>query len=280
MGVVAVTGGNGFVGRALVQAFRRAGAPVIPLVRRPAQDGERSFDLRNAANVDLSGVDVLVHCALEPYRDGDASPDDVNVDGSRMLFEVARAAGVRRCVFISSTAARPDASSPYGRQKFAVEACLGPDDLVIRPGLVIGPGGLFKTMFDAIEKRGIAPIFSGGSQPVYFVALRDLAEVVVELVQRGRTGLVIAAAPEPATMKRVYETIARVAARPLRLIPLPYGPVMFVLRCAERLGVHLPITSGSLRSLAGMRALAFSNESVINFPFEHLEAAIVAATAG
>ena len=144
MRTAAITGAAGFLGRHLLHAFASAGWRVIGLCRRPGEHAAAGsvsyayFDLRNAAEINLDGVDTLIHCAIEPYRRIGNPSASINVTGSSSLFERARSEGVRKIVFISSTASRAETQSEYGLEKFAVENLLDPHrDLTVRPGLVV-----------------------------------------------------------------------------------------------------------------------------------------------
>jgi nucleoside-diphosphate-sugar epimerase len=258
MNAVAVTGAHGFVGGAIAGAFAAAGWNVTGLVRDPARSGVspdvkwHRFDLHDADAVDLSGIDVLVHCAFEPYRTPSDAGESINVTGSRALFATARAHGVRRIVFMSSFAALATAPSRYGADKRTVEAFLTPEDIALRPGLIVGDGGVFRAMSNTLRRFRLAPLFFGGATPLYTIAIDDLAAAVVTLVMSDAAGTFTLAARDPVTIKHVYEEIARSAGVRAFLIPLPYAPILAVVEGVERLGWRLPIASGSLRGLPNM----------------------------
>lgn len=151
---VLVSGGTGFLGRFIVERLLASGYKVtvggrsrpadgffslpvsyVPLRLDPGADQTAAFD-------DVHG---FVHAAFDhvegKYRGGEgADPEGfrrANLDGSVRLFEEARAAGVRRCVFLSSRAAYGETASPvldkaataepdtlYGQVKLAAEEAL------------------------------------------------------------------------------------------------------------------------------------------------------------
>lgn len=258
---VAITGATGFVGSRLVDAFADSGWDVVALSRRPLEQNPRPgvrferFDLAEPECTALDGVDVVVHSAIEPYRGG-GSPAGINVAGSAKLFESARRQGVRKIVFISSTAARAQTSSEYGREKYAVEQLLDPSrDLIVRPGLVLGDGGLLRSMYRTIKKYRIAPLFFAGKKPVYSISVYDLTNAILKLVAENAHGTFTLSC-DAIPMKAMYEQLARKAGVRIRLIPLPYAPVLALLELCERAGLKLPLSSGSLRGVATMEPLA------------------------
>ena len=142
MKTVLVTGGSGFLGRAIVEEVRSTGGAVRTLQRRaaPASDvGALVGDVRDPAAVAaaVEGVDVVVHAAgLAHVFHGVASAPfhEINERGAAVVAAAAVAAGVSHFVHISSVAVyggsgaagvegapcRPEGD--YARSKAAAEA--------------------------------------------------------------------------------------------------------------------------------------------------------------
>jgi NAD(P)-dependent dehydrogenase (short-subunit alcohol dehydrogenase family) len=116
-----VSGGTGYVGRFIVEELLAAGHEVTLMGRRPPADGffSRPVEFRplslepdGISPALLEAADFFVHGAFDhvpgKYRSGEGDDPEGfrrrNLDGSRALFEAARAAGVRRIVFLSSRA--------------------------------------------------------------------------------------------------------------------------------------------------------------------------------
>ena len=172
---VAVTGPTGDLGLGIVDALERSRAVkrVIGMARRPFEPGERGWrkteyrrgDVTDAASVrDLvKGAHVVVHLAFAILDAGDAS-HELNVEGSRRVFEESAKAGAERICYASSVAAygfhddnpdwltedvqaRGSPAHPYSRQKAEVERVLAETLLkrksttayVFRPCIVAGP---------------------------------------------------------------------------------------------------------------------------------------------
>lgn len=146
-----VSGGTGIVGRFIVERLLDEGYAVTVAGRSAPADGlfplpVRFQPLDLAGWVDpasFDGCNYLIHAAFDHlpgrYRGGEGDDPDGfwrrNVDGSTALFLAAKAAGVKRAVYLSSravygdqppgaelietTAPRPD--TLYGRVKLACE---------------------------------------------------------------------------------------------------------------------------------------------------------------
>ncbi len=152
-GTVCITGGAGFIGSHLADAFAAAGRRVVVL--DDLSSGRRDnvpeaaelvvADIRSRAAAERLGrgdVDLLIHHAAQmDVRRSVSDPvfdADVNVVGSLNLLEAARRAGVRQVLFASTGGAiygeqdvfpaaedhpaRP--VSPYGVAKLALEKYL------------------------------------------------------------------------------------------------------------------------------------------------------------
>ncbi|GAC1319824.1 MAG: NAD-dependent epimerase/dehydratase family protein [Thermoleophilaceae bacterium] len=172
---VAVTGPTGDLGIALVSALERSRRVkrIVGLARRPFNPQSegwkkteyRQGDIQDAASVRdaVRGADVVVHLAFAIIGAGSKS-HEVNVEGSRRVFEAAIAAGAERICYASSVAAYgfhpdnpdwlteevPPRGSPalyYSQEKAEVEAILAQlllktartSAYVFRPSIVAGP---------------------------------------------------------------------------------------------------------------------------------------------
>lgn len=113
---VAVTGATGEIGRPFVRALELTPevGRVLAMARRPFDPRAlgldkteyRQGDILDRAAVDelVADADVVVHLAFIVVKAA-ASSYDINIEGSRNVFEATVAAGVRRLVYTSSVAA-------------------------------------------------------------------------------------------------------------------------------------------------------------------------------
>ena len=123
-----VTGGTGFVGANIVRELARAGHEVVSYDVAPADGLMRQFvaewesaiafvqgDIRDAAAVaNLAqghGIDKIIHAATYTVNQRDLEVErgrdvvGINVEGLANVLELARIAGTRRVVYVSSGAA-------------------------------------------------------------------------------------------------------------------------------------------------------------------------------
>ncbi|MDX1468610.1 MAG: SDR family NAD(P)-dependent oxidoreductase [Acidimicrobiia bacterium] len=216
---VAVTGGSGVVGSALVRHLLASGAEVRALAR-----GEVSADTLRRLGAEtvhgdvldlqslrplVAGVDLVFHvagvneiCPARPRRMW-----DVNVEGTRNVVEACRLAGVPRLVHTSSastigqekgeigsesTTHRGWYLSDYERSKsaaerLALEASGELDVVVVNPASVQGPGratGTGRIFLAAARKRLPVAV----DVEVSLVDIDDCSEGHVLAAERGRRG--------------------------------------------------------------------------------------------
>lgn len=255
--VVAITGATGYLGSGLAARFLERQWIVRSLARHGGSSAERvAFALGEPVPTGaLEGVETLVHCAYDfaPSRREDIWR--VNVAGSSALFAAARAAGVRRMVYISSISAYDGCVSLYGRAKLAIEAVAREHGAaLVRPGLIFGspPGATFGRLVEQVGRSRIVPLIGDGCQIQYLVHRDDLAEFILQLgvgevAIPGRP--VTVAHPRPWPFRDLLRAIASGQGRDLVLVPTPWRAIWAGLKLAELLRVPLAFKSDSVVSL-------------------------------
>jgi NADH dehydrogenase len=253
---ILISGANGFIGRALLDYFAAQGHRVIGLVRQSSAAFEsRVFDLREKtipANL-FDNVDVFIHAAYVKQT-GKEDTYSINVAGSLGLFDAAAKAGVKQIIFISSLAAHAAALSVYGRQKFAIEQqVVARDYTVIRPGLVLGHGGLFASLSAHLEKSNKIPLVGGGDQPLQTVHISDLVHAVGAAVERNSKGVFTIAETPAISYRRFYELLCAQKKRKPFFITVPYWMMKTAIAVANSIGIKLPVNRDNVLGLQAMR---------------------------
>lgn len=199
-----VTGGSGFIGRAVARRFRADGWETCGV----DVDADPDLDVvvgdvsrPGAWQEGMQGVDVVVHTAA--LVSNTATLDaawSVNVCGTRNLLDAAAEAGVGRCVVFSSCALysshregfvdenRPVRTSgdPYGDTKIAAEqVCLQmhaegrADVTILRPGSVYGPeSGPWTILPIQMLRAGKVVLPARGEGVFVKIYVGDLVELV------------------------------------------------------------------------------------------------------
>lgn len=220
------------------------------MARRPFAGFKRAEYLqgdvldRDAVARLVEGADVVVHLAFIIVASDETS--DINLEGSRNVFEAARDAGVSRFVYTSSVAAygfdddNPDVLTedvatagsprhPYSAQKAAVERVLfdtlaGVDAYVFRPCIVAGPDapvllnsipyvtlgeklpGAMRALFDQVPV--LKPVLPDPGVPFQLVHHDDVAAALrAAVLGRGEPGVYNLAGPGQLTVKDLADAL-------------------------------------------------------------------------
>ncbi|WP_037909157.1 NAD-dependent epimerase/dehydratase family protein [Actinacidiphila yeochonensis] len=271
---VLVLGGTEFVGRAIVADALASGAEVtlfnrgrtgrdlFPEARRLVGDRDTGDYTALRGGAWDAVVDVSGYLRRQVRQAADVLEGAVG----RYLFVSSHAVYVRVGVAPGSdedTPLRPPVVDPpvldedtYGPSKVACEQEVrerfGERATVVRPGKVVGPHDPEDTLAYWVRRaaRGGRVALPGDPrQPVQVVDSRDLARLVVRLVEDGRAGAFHAVGPErPVTLGGLVETCARVAGTQVELVPVPVDAV------SRSFPLVRPYWAGQQRSAARARA--------------------------
>ena len=286
-GVALVTGGSGFVGRALCARLRKLGIRVHVAARHHAGGPWDRFvatDLARSALPPeaLEGVDTVFHLAAKTHVRtavrNDPEHEAVTVEGTRRVLNAARRAGVGRFVFMSSVKAagepgdmlvdedfdRPP-NTAYGRAKRKAERLVtgtgrecGMHTVVLRPTLVYGPGwkGNLSRMFRAVRAgRFLPPPQTGNRRSM--VHVDDVAQAALLAAERpladGR--VYVLCDGEAYSTRRIYEAMCHSVGRPVARWEVPSSLLRVAARAGDALGANgrrtVPFDSEALDRLLG-----------------------------
>ena len=189
---VAITGGTGFVGQALIDLAERREIALRSLARRVPEDRREvdwvRGDLADAAALArlVEGADAVIHIAGQVRARDPAEFEGANVTGTLNVVEAALAARVKRFVFVSSLAAREPSLSRYGASKLRAEKLVmasGLDWTIVRPPAVYGPrDGEMLDLFEMATLR-IIPMPKAGRASLIHVG--DLARLLLAVLPSG-----------------------------------------------------------------------------------------------
>ena len=186
---VLITGANGFIARHLAKILKQEGLHTVGISRKASRI--YCFDKIYTAYLGESlksvfeeeAIDVVVHCA----HHGGKKEFEANVNGTILWMEEARSHGVELQVFLSSLLAKTDALSGYGRAKFELEKqFVSAHQVVYRPGLVVGDGGMFGKMKRSIQKLPVVPLLDKGTTKVYVTGIEFLCYVMMSVRRQFR----------------------------------------------------------------------------------------------
>jgi nucleoside-diphosphate-sugar epimerase len=199
--IIAVTGGTGFVGQAVLDQAGRRGLKVRALARREQVEREHVEWLRgdladrDALAALVKGAEAVLHIAGVVNTPDPMGYHLGNVTGTEAVVEAAERAGVSRLVFVSSLAAREPGLSAYGKSKRHAEELVQTSALdwtIVRPPAIYGPRDREILELFKAAKWGVVPLPPPGRASM--VHVDDLARLLLALA--GSNG---------ATAQRIFE---------------------------------------------------------------------------
>jgi dihydroflavonol-4-reductase len=273
-GKTLVTGGTGFVGRAVVEELLAAGREVRVLARDPEHPALAGLaveaaagDLRDPDSLTraLAGCTRLFHVAAD-YRlwvPDPATMNAINVEGTRGLLEAARSQGLERVVYTSTVGAlgNPGDGNPgaedtpvtlkdmvghYKRSKFMAEqvaldfARQGLPLVVVNPSTPVGPWDFRPTptgqmIVDFLKGRMPAYLETG----LNLIHVRDVARGHLLAEAKGGVGEKYILGHDNLSLSQVFHLLADLTGLPAPRVKLPYWPVLAMAYVDEFLATHI-----------------------------------------
>lgn len=268
--MILITGGSGYVGSHIARRLVENGQSVRALIRERAR-AEREGRLRGL-DLDWSIGDVLQPESLQPAVEGvqavvhtvaiaieksGRTYEQVNYQGTVNVVDAARAAGVKRFIFISQLGADADLPYRFLASKGKAQDHVAASDLdwtAFRPAVIWGPEDEFANSFAKLLTVTplVFPIVGDENARFQPVWIQDVVSCVLQ------------ALTDPATIGRAYElggpevltleeierrTLQAVGARRL-LVRFPMPLLRVAVSLMEALLPAPPVTRSLLDLLA------------------------------
>jgi len=275
---VAVIGGSGFVGRAIVEMLAREGARVIVLCR----NAERAKFLKTMGVVGqvtpVSGNALSDEDLERVMASADSVVNLVGIlaEGGSQRFAtlqgelpgrvgaLAAKLGMQHVVHVSAIGASAGSRSVYARSKAAGEAALHaafPDAVILRPSIIFGPRDSFFNRFAGLAMLAPGlPLPGGGRmrmQPVYVGDVVDAVAVGLGFRKIPKSGKITPVkggvfelgGPDVFTFRELMKITLQAIGRRRFLVPVPLG-AMSLGAMITGLLPNPPLTMDQVRLLA------------------------------
>ena len=242
--MILIVTGNSNLGSAVALRLLAEGHPVRALVRSPEKGAALRRlgaeivvgDLREPASLSRAcqGAEQVVAAAHSMLGRGPDAAEFVDLQRHKDLIDEARGAGVEHFVYTSIYPCSDSDCVPFFRMKQEVERYLqasGLSHTIIRPTAFM-ESHAEQFIGKPILETGKVSLFGRGDNPRNFVAVEDVAQVIVmaltDLALRG--GIVDVGGPENLTNMDVVRLYERHAGRPARVRHVPLAALQVLYR--------------------------------------------------
>ncbi|MGE0878007.1 MAG: SDR family oxidoreductase [Acidimicrobiia bacterium] len=258
---VLLTGGSGFTGRRVIPLLIERGHEVSALARTPRSARSVAAlgavavrgDLDDPASLDgafaSSRVDALVNIA------------SIGFGHAPVIIAAAEDAGIRRAVFVSTTAIFTTLDAGSRSVRLAAESAIMASSLdwtIVRPTMIFGTPDdrNMARLLRLLTRTRMIPLPDGGRRLQQPVHVDDLAVAIVNALERhvaiGRCYDI--AGPEPLTFAEVVAQAGQAIGRSPKIVPVPGRPVVLALRAYEKVAHRPRIRSEQIERLGEDKA--------------------------
>jgi len=251
-----ISGASGFIGISLIHHFVTYGYEVIALSRSGKVEGFEGLTLEwslgDSIPCDiLKSIDVAIHLAYDFNGESGAALTEIETIS---FVSLLREKGVQQQIFFSSYSAGKHAKSRYGKCKHRIEMALSNfDDVsIIRPGLVLGSGGIYEKISMWAKILPIVPLPDGGVGKLPTIEIDKLCLEMTKIVQS--PSFVKEAnlfEPELTSLRQLVLDAAKIANKTPWIFPLPCIVFLFILKVAKLMRLPLNINEDNLVGFLG-----------------------------
>lgn len=205
---VIITGGEGFIGKALAIALSKRGVEVVSVDRANGKEAGEYF-----SSHDLAGFDCVYHLAAQTSVFNENKSDIIrdNVEVFKIVCDACRRAGVKLVYASSSTAAPGNTTSLYGISKHFNEQyaqCYYPQATGVRFHNVYGPHPRQGTLLWHLLNQERVKLYNMGRNVRHFTYIDDIVESLIFAYGTSQK-IVNAANPEEVSTLHLAELVKR-----------------------------------------------------------------------
>jgi nucleoside-diphosphate-sugar epimerase len=225
-----VTGSFGYIGKYITQELISSGKRVKTITTHPDKPNPFGNDVKaypyNFDNPELlfnilEGCETLFNTYWVRFNYG-KSLFEKALRNTKILFDSAKKAEIKKIVHISVTNPSESDALPYYRGKALQEKMLkelGISYSIIRPTLVFGKEDiLLNNIAWTIRRFPFVPIFGSGDYKVQPVFVEDLALIAVECAKKNTSETLDAIGPETFTYTEMLRVMASMLNPDIKLI--------------------------------------------------------------
>lgn len=238
--VVAIIGGNGFVGKYVVKAFAQAGYLIKVIARHTHNVPKTLGDVGqiqccniDAANTEalakaLQGVDYVINLIGIMNPSGAQNFDKCHKRIPMNIAMLANDIGVKKLIHLSALSVDSVVGSDYAASKYAAEKIISDtfvESFIIRSSVVFGPHDKFMNQLAFLVKYlPMIPMLKKGATKLQPIYAGDLAEAMVQIISNTsvKPGVLQFGGAEVKTIANLLHDIGILIGKKVFIIDLPH----------------------------------------------------------
>lgn len=237
--MILVTGGTGFIGRALIRQLVESGYQVRTLLRPsprtphlpkgvPVEVAVTSLNDVRGLRAALRGINSVIHLAGAEHQGRNANLLVTDIQGTQNLATAAKQAGIERFIYLSHIGADRASAFPVHRAKGIAEERLresGVPYTIVRSSIVYGPEDHFTTNIASLIRStpGFFPLPGKGDTLIQPLWVEDLITCLIWALDNPDTVEQIydVGGSEYFTLHQTLDTIMKTIHAQRVLVPVP-----------------------------------------------------------
>lgn len=262
--MILVTGGSGFIGRRVVSRLAEGGSSLRVLAR-----GQRHANLPEGVEVArgdvvsgeglpeaMAGVEKVVHL-VAIIRESGGQTFEANIwRGTEKVVEAAKAAEVKKLVYVSAIGAQDNPTYRYLHAKWQAERAVKLSGLtytILRPSIVFGEGDEFiNALAGLVRYNPVVPVAGDGKARFQPIWVEDLVTCIVacldEDAHAGQTLEI--GGPEQLTYDELLDIVKEALGRSRIKAHVPLAVMRPLAQVMEWVLPKPPVTGEQLKMLA------------------------------
>ena len=229
--MILITGGTGFIGRALVRHLFDAGYSVRTLLRPsprtprlpksvPVEVAVVGLGDVRGLRAALRDVETVIHLAGTEHQGRNANLMGTDIQGTQNLAQAAKQAGVERFIYLSHIGADRASAFPVLKAKGIAEEHIrksGVPHTIVRSSIVYGPEDHFTTKIASLLRRALVffPMPGDGQTRIQPLWVEDLVTCLLWAMENPETinKTYEVGGSEYFTLRQTLETIMEVTGK-------------------------------------------------------------------
>ena len=239
--LVSVIGGNGFLGKYVVNSLLEKGY-YVKIISRSAKLSKSSFtifkpgqyklincDIKNSQKLEtvLNDTDYVINLVgllVDKKRNSFA---DVHDKAVKNLVKIGKKLKIKKLIHISSIGVSENSNSKYATTKYNGEKEVKKFDdyCIIRSSIIYGDEDNFINFFARLSKISLfLPLIGGGKNLFQPIWVQDVANIIIIVLEKNiKNKILEIGGEETFSFRSILEIILRELELKRKLIPIPFS---------------------------------------------------------